>query len=100
MVVLGDMPWIQAPDLGALLDAFAPEEGRAICAPVADRKRGNPILWATRYFPELRLLDGDVGARHLLSRYEDDLCEVAVEGGGVLRDVDTPEALGRGRGRG
>ena len=93
MVVLGDMPWIDARDLDALLDAFAADEGRGICAPVVDRKRGNPVLWAARYFPELRLLDGDVGARHLLARYEEDLVEVAVEGRGVLRDVDTPDAL-------
>ncbi len=93
MVVLGDMPWIDARHLDALVDAFAPEDGRGICAPVVDRKRGNPVLWAARYFPQLRALDGDVGARRLLAEHEDDLCEVAVEGGGVLRDVDTPEAL-------
>ncbi|HSM05642.1 MAG TPA: NTP transferase domain-containing protein, partial [Longimicrobiales bacterium] len=90
---LGDMPWIDVRHLDALVDAFAPEDGRGICAPVVDRKRGNPVLWAARYFPELRALDGDVGARHLLAEHEDDLCEVAVGGGGVLRDVDTPEAL-------
>jgi len=100
MVVLGDMPWIGARDLEALLDAFAPEEGRGICAPVVDRKRGNPVLWAARYFPELQALEGDVGARHLLAEHEDDLVEVSVAGRGVLRDVDTPEALDAARGAG
>jgi len=93
MILLGDMPWISERDLTGLTDAFAPDEGRGICAPVADRKRGNPILWAARYFPELRALSGDVGARHILSMHDDDLCEVPVAGEGVLRDVDTPDAL-------
>ncbi len=95
MIVLGDMPWIGEGDLRALLAAFAPDEGRGICAPVVDRKRGNPIVWAARYFPDLRALEGDVGGRHLLSLYDDDVCEVAVGSEGVLRDVDTPEALDR-----
>jgi len=91
--VLGDMPWISASDLRALVEAFAPEEGRGICAPVVDRKRGNPVLWSARYFAELQTLHGDVGARHLLAEHSEDVCEVSVSGDGVLRDIDTPEAL-------
>jgi len=93
MIVLGDMPWISAPDLRALVEAFAPDEGRGICAPVVDRKRGNPVLWSARYFDELRTLEGDVGARHLLAVHDDDVCEVDVSGHGVLEDVDTLDAL-------
>ncbi|HSM04121.1 MAG TPA: molybdopterin-binding/glycosyltransferase family 2 protein, partial [Longimicrobiales bacterium] len=40
MVVLGDMPWIDVRHMDALVEAFAPEDGRGICAPVVDRKRG------------------------------------------------------------
>ena len=93
MIVLGDMPWISVPDLRALVEAFAPDEGRGICAPVVERKRGNPVLWSARYFHELQTLEGDVGARHLLAVHDDDVCEVNVAGQGVLEDVDTPEAL-------
>jgi molybdenum cofactor cytidylyltransferase len=93
MIVLGDMPWISVPDLRALVEAFAPDRRRGICAPVVERKRGNPVLWSARYFRELQTLEGDVGARHLLAVHDDDVCEVCVAGHGVLEDVDTPEAL-------
>lgn len=97
MIVLGDMPWISVPDLQALVEAFAPDEGRGICAPVVERKRGNPVLWSARYFHELQTLEGDVGARHLLAVHDEDVCEVNVSGHGVLEDVDTPEALAASR---
>jgi len=93
MIVLGDMPWISEADLRALVAAFGPDQGRGICAPVAERKRGNPVLWSARYFDELQTLEGDVGARHLLSVHDEDVCEVSVPGRGVLDDIDTPEAL-------
>jgi molybdenum cofactor cytidylyltransferase len=92
-VLLGDMPWITADDLTALTSAFAPDEGRAICVPLRGRQRGNPVLWSARYFDELKLLDGDVGGRHLLAEHDDEVCEVSVPGDGVVMDVDVPEAL-------
>lgn len=93
MIVLGDMPWITVPHLRALVKAFAPAEGRGICVPVVGGKRGNPVLWGARYFAELQTLGGDVGARHLLAEHTGDVCAVRVSGDGVLRDVDTPDAL-------
>jgi molybdenum cofactor cytidylyltransferase len=38
-------------------------------------------------------IEGDVGARHLISRYGEAVVEVPVTGKGALVDVDTPEAL-------
>ena len=65
---------------------------------MVERKRGNPVLWAARYFDRLQTLEGDVGARHLLAEHDEDVCEVNVSGDGVLRDIDTPEALEASRG--
>lgn len=93
LIILGDMPWLSHVAVASLLDAFAPGEGRGICVPVVERKRGNPVLWASRYFGDLCSLEGDVGGRGLLAEYVDDVCEVPVDHHGVLMDVDTPEAL-------
>jgi molybdenum cofactor cytidylyltransferase len=38
-------------------------------------------------------LEGDVGARHVISRYPEAVAEVPVAGEDALIDVDTPEAL-------
>jgi molybdenum cofactor cytidylyltransferase len=92
LFALGDMPWIQSGHIDALLAAFDPEVA-PICVPVFDRKRGNPVLWSSRYFPQMRALTGDVGARRLLSDYAEDVRLVHMSDAAVLIDVDTPEAL-------
>jgi molybdenum cofactor cytidylyltransferase len=96
LIVLADMPWITAPDMRAIVEAFTAGQ-RGICAPVVDGRRGNPVLWSDRYFAELEALEGDVGARRLLTKHADDLHEVPVSGDRVFRDIDTLEALDAAR---
>ena len=67
--------------------------------PTIDGKRGNPVVWSRRFFPELMALDGDVGARHLIGRYPEAVAEVPLTDTAALIDVDTPEALRSGRAR-
>ena len=93
IVILGDMPLVTAPVLDTLIAAFDPVEGRSICVPTFDGKRGNPILWSAQYFPDFLALSGDIGAKHLMSENEDGVCEVAMPDSGVLLDFDTPEAF-------
>jgi molybdenum cofactor cytidylyltransferase len=93
MVLLGDMPLVMAGDMDRLIAAFSPADGRGICVPVHGGQRGNPILWNSTYLPEMQGLSGDKGARDLLLRHAAAICEVPMESEGVLRDVDTPDAL-------
>ncbi len=93
LVVLGDMPVVEAGHLDRLIAAFAPEDGRAICVPVAAGRRGNPVLWAARYFSAMLDVEGDTGARHLIGAHADMVAEVEVDGEAVLSDVDTAAAL-------
>ncbi len=93
LVCLADMPRVSALDIERLIAAFAPEEGRPICVPIFDGQRGNPVLWASRFIPEMMLITGDTGARELLLRHADLVHEVEAADAGVLLDVDTPEDL-------
>ncbi|MBX6324061.1 MAG: nucleotidyltransferase family protein, partial [Rhodospirillaceae bacterium] len=93
LVCLADMPLVGPATLDRLIAAFNPVEGRTICVPTWNGKRGNPVLWARRFFPEMAQLSGDVGARHLIGEHADLVCEVAMPDDSVLTDVDTPEAL-------
>ncbi|MGH6953720.1 MAG: nucleotidyltransferase family protein, partial [Alphaproteobacteria bacterium] len=93
LVCLGDMPRVSARDLDRLIDAFNPTEGRAICVPTHHGKRGNPVLFARRFFTEMRAVSGDVGARHLIGEHEDVVAEIGMADEGVLIDVDSPDAL-------
>jgi molybdenum cofactor cytidylyltransferase len=92
IMLLGDMPEIAPALIDRMIAAFSPADGRAICVAVHAHNRGNPVLWARRFFSEIEKLSGDVGAKSLLSKYDDAIAEI--EGGaGILNDIDTPDAL-------
>jgi molybdenum cofactor cytidylyltransferase len=93
VVCLGDMPLISAHLIDRLIEAFAPDRGSLIAVPVSDGRRGNPVLWSRRFFKELMTLDGDIGARHLITKHSEAVAEVPVEGFGAFLDIDTPQAL-------
>lgn len=92
LIALADMPLIDAEDLRALADAFAPDQGRSIIVPTVDGQRGNPTLWARSLLPEMLSLDGDQGAKRLMQRFADQVAEVPRTNPGLLVDLDTPEA--------
>ena len=60
--------------------------------PTIAGKRGNPVVWSRRFFPDLASLDGDVGARHLIAGYQEAVVEVPTDNAALV-DVDTPDAL-------
>jgi molybdenum cofactor cytidylyltransferase len=93
VVCLGDMPRVTAALIDRLIDAFDPAGGHAICLPTHLGKRGNPVLWAARFFAEIRAVEGDVGARHLIGEHAALVHEVECDDDGVLIDIDTPDAL-------
>jgi molybdenum cofactor cytidylyltransferase len=93
VICLGDMPSVAASHIDRLIAAFDPAGGRTICVPTFNGKRGNPVLWARRYFAEMREVAGDVGARHLIGAHADEISEVAMADTSVLEDLDTPDAL-------
>ncbi|HEY2185047.1 MAG TPA: molybdopterin-binding/glycosyltransferase family 2 protein [Xanthobacteraceae bacterium] len=93
IVCLADMPRVDAALMNRLIAAFDPDRGALVVVPTFEGKRGNPVLWSRRFFPDLMAIEGDVGARHLIGRYGEAVAEVPVEGKATLIDVDTPEAL-------
>jgi molybdenum cofactor cytidylyltransferase len=93
IVCLGDMPQVSAALIDRLIAAFDPERGALVVIPTIAGKRGNPVLWSRRFFPDLTAVEGDVGARHLIAGYAEAVAEVAVEDEAAFTDVDTPEAL-------
>jgi molybdenum cofactor cytidylyltransferase len=93
IVCLGDMPGVSTELVDRLIAGFNPVEGRAILAPTRGGRRGNPVLWARRFFDELMTLSGDTGAKHLIGTYGEFLTEIEAPDDGVLIDLDTPAAL-------
>ena len=93
LVLLADMPDVSAALIDKLIAAFDPAEERAICVAARHGKRGNPVLWARRFFPEIASLEGDVGAKALMVAYDELVCEVEAADDAPLVDIDTPQAL-------
>jgi molybdenum cofactor cytidylyltransferase len=93
VILLADMPQVDAALIDRLIAAFDPEKGALAVVPTIEGKRGNPVLWSRRFFSELMTLEGDVGARYLIGQYAEAVVEVPVSGKAALTDVDTPEAL-------
>jgi len=93
IVCLGDMPQVDAVLIDRLLGTFDPDKGALAVVPTIAGKRGNPVVWSRRFFPDLMAVEGDIGARHLIGRYAEAVTEVPLSGNAALTDVDTPEAL-------
>ncbi|GAB4151255.1 MAG: molybdopterin-binding/glycosyltransferase family 2 protein [Sphingomonadales bacterium] len=93
VICLGDMPFVDARVIDRLIAAFSPADGREICLPTHGGQRGNPVLWGQRFFAEIMTLEGDEGAKPLLARHRQQVCEVAADSDAVRRDIDRPEDL-------
>ncbi|MBL4891422.1 MAG: molybdopterin-binding/glycosyltransferase family 2 protein [Rhizobiaceae bacterium] len=92
IVLLGDMPDISAEMIGQLIDAARKASPGSIIMATHNGKRGNPTLWPKAFFPALRAISGDVGARHLIGENQEKVVEIEL-GSAASFDVDTPQAL-------
>jgi molybdenum cofactor cytidylyltransferase len=95
LILLGDMPFVEAGDLEALIEAFAAKDRNSICVPVRHGRTGNPVLWGSAYFPEMMRLSGDAGAKLLLEIHREHVTEVEAVSDGIFADVDAPSDLAR-----
>jgi molybdenum cofactor cytidylyltransferase len=101
VVALGDQP-LPDPDVVRRLVAAFRTSGRPIAAPVYRDGRGNPVLFASALFGELRAVTGDRGGREVIARDSGRVVEVPVDAP-MPADIDTPddyEAVRRLRARG
>jgi molybdenum cofactor cytidylyltransferase len=99
LVLLGDMPWIEARLIDALIDAFLARKAALAAVPLRDGRRGNPVLLGRGLFEAATRLEGDEGARRLIGALcADELAEVEASGMGVMFDIDTPGDLAAARG--
>jgi molybdenum cofactor cytidylyltransferase len=94
LVLLGDMPNVEAALIDRLVDAFTAAPDAHAVAPVQNGRRGNPVLIARAMFERVRRLAGDQGARSLLAGLEPgQIVEIDAAGSDVSSDVDTPDDL-------
>jgi molybdenum cofactor cytidylyltransferase len=90
MLALGDQPLVDSQTINQLIAEFHSHD-KGIALPTYKGKRGNPVIFATKYKGELLALKGDIGGREIVQRHPEDVLEVAVGSEGVLTDIDTRE---------
>jgi molybdenum cofactor cytidylyltransferase len=88
LICLGDMPLVSQPILDRIIARY--RTGRGVVVPAFRGRRGNPVLWDRRYFPDLLALEGDEGARPLLLTHAADVTLIETDDRGVVTDFDTP----------
>jgi molybdenum cofactor cytidylyltransferase len=89
VVLLGDQPGVGGPAIRGVVEAYKRSGAVIVRARYADGP-GHPVLLARPVWPLLRELDGDVGARAVMSARPGEVEDVPVEGSAPA-DVDTWE---------
>ena len=87
VIALCDQPAFSSAAIGRLV-AAQEQGGRSIVAARYGGRAGVPALFLRRHFPALGALTGDEGARHLLTRWPDEVATVDLPELAV--DLDTP----------
>lgn len=98
VVCLGDMPHIGKDLINVIISrAIKNPAGELIndliVVPVANGKKGNPVMIGSAFFDTLLQHSGDSGAKYLMRQYPDRVFEIDVQDKAVLVDYDTPGAL-------
>jgi len=89
LVFLGDQPQIPTGVIQVVINAWKKSE-KGIIIPTFKGKRGHPVLIETKYRAEINRLDPEKGLRQLMQKFSDDIAEIEVGEGEILRDIDTP----------
>ena len=92
LLMLADLPEVEMQDLRRLLDV-ARQHGPATILRATSQSGipGHPVLFSRRLFAELSALQGDEGARAVLTAHRGDIQFVALPDDRATTDLDTPE---------
>ncbi len=92
LLTLCDQPGVTGPDLLALVDLYI-RAGKPIAASAYGEAVGVPAIFSKTLFPDLLALQGDAGARKVISANLRDTAQRSLPAG--LIDVDVPADLPR-----
>jgi molybdenum cofactor cytidylyltransferase len=94
VILLGDMPFVKADLIDALVAEWRERGEPAALVPTLDGRRGNPVVLSRDLQAVIEDLSGDVGAGSLL-RERSDVLEWPTTDPAVAQDIDTREELAK-----
>jgi molybdenum cofactor cytidylyltransferase len=95
MVCLGDMVLITAEDYRELMAVYQAHSSFSIVTPRYQGERGNPIVFAAAYAPEVAAGRRLIGCRKLIEEYPDEVYFHDVPHDRYSMDMDTPQDYAR-----
>ena len=94
VIALADMPYVQSITYEAIQNEL---KSHPIVRPACQGRMGNPVGFQAAFFKELSELNGDQGARNILSRHNEEVYLMECMDWGVIQDVDTAAALNQSK---
>jgi len=90
IIMLADQPLVTAAHIGQMIEKWR-NNPDVIVATRYSGVDGPPVLFGHSYFPQLRELESDAGARHVLRAHRAAVRTVEFEQAAI--DIDTPDDL-------
>jgi molybdenum cofactor cytidylyltransferase len=87
--LLADQPHVAPEVIHALVEAHVAGLPSIVAPLIQGNRRGNPVLFDRRVFPDLASLRGDVGGRAIFSKHQ--VVSLPWHDESLLADIDTPE---------
>jgi molybdenum cofactor cytidylyltransferase len=97
LLCLVDHPLITAALVNELIEKFY-ASGKPIVLPTYDGRRGHPVIFSRRLYPELLAAPTDTGARAVVWKHAQEVLEVPTIEEGVVLNLNDPETLRRALG--
>lgn len=94
LVHLVDHPFLNFALVEEMITRFY-ESKKIIVVPLYKGRRGHPVLFSSKLFPELLAASLDVGAKEVVRAHAADMLEIETADEGVTVDIDTPEEYRR-----
>jgi CTP:molybdopterin cytidylyltransferase MocA len=92
MLFLVDHPLISQKLVATLVEAFYAHQS-PIVLPTFRGRRGHPVIFAARLFPELLAAPAETGARAVVWAHAAEVLQVPTEEKGVILNLNDPRAL-------
>src|ERR1051325_11743777 len=90
LVHLVDHPFIDGNLVDLMIEKFI-ETGKPIVVPTFNGRRGHPVIFSRKLFPEILAAPLEQGAKAVVYAHRDDTLEIPTDHQGVTIDIDTPE---------
>ena len=94
LLFLVDHPLISAVLVNELISAFYASQA-PMALPVFQGRRGHPVIFSSRVFPELFAARMDLGARAVVWAHRDEICEFSTNEEGCVLNLNDPETFDR-----